>query len=907
MNRTIIFKNAGLWLLLIGSTLGQISEPDADLSSIKEVLIIHHSHLDVGYTHSQEALWQLQKEYIQNALYLLKQTEDWDEQNAPSWTCEVTAPVIRWLETAMPEEVKRFKKYARQGRMAISALEYNTTPLSSSESLVRQLQDIAYLRELTGTPINTVNIHDVTGVPWTAVDLFLDSGIELVIMGINLGFSGSPTPRPGIYQWQGPGGRDIFVMNGEHYSIFDQVANTQSLNLDTMQTGLNKYLKRLKERDYPYDFVYLSATVAPVHYDNGPPNPELPELVRQWNAQGRTPKLRFVTPPQLLERIKQLPPELIVKVRGDWTDFWNLGSASSAYETSVSRTVGNDLAAIDMMHSYNGHDHDHGHPHPHIPEGREKGIKKAWDALNLYNEHTWGASSSIRRPDSETVRDQWFLKAVPIIEAKSMVQYLLRKELQAIANNPWASRKRYGLLVVNPTGQKQNEPLHVSEQWLKNRMLTESHLVNTTRNRESRPLGGLYGPVEMEPYSWKIIPIDAIKPVRRSAVIKISGNAIETPFYRLRFDPATGRVTELFDIINKRQILDGDSPWGFFELVHEQPDPAVDSSRRSYYVRNVQDEIYGKTGWKPNWVAKQQGYQKGSVKCNAFKLDRAAILEITADVKGVRDLRSQIILHDDTSRIDLVSKYVKELVNSPESLYFTFPLQLNKDWQSHFNTAGVPVRLDTDQIPGTSRDWFTVDSYVSVHDGLYGATLYCPDAPMIQVGGFNFALDRKEIPRQENPLLLAWPMNNYWFTNFKANQPGPVTFRYSFELFSGTFNPVETEIKSRAVSSPLLTHPVFEFTNKTQGQFINVAGEGLAVTYIKQARDGQGVIVRLINLTDEPVTGKVELPEMAVKKAWLSNPLDEKKSPLKVTDNAASHTFAPSQLTTIYLLASPMK
>ena len=295
---------------------------------IKEILIMHHSHLDVGFTHLQPVALELQEDYIYQALNMLDNTADFPEQSRPKWTSEVTEPVMRWMENASEKDLARFATYFKQGRIGISALEYNTTPLASSEGLARQLYGAAEIAKRFGVKINTANLHDATGLPWSIVDLFIDGGVEMLTMGINLHLSGTPKPRPAVYRWQSPGGREILVMNGEHYSMFDQWTNDYTNNIDTIQAGLNKYLKNLENLHYPYNFAYLSATCAPSAYDNSPPNFDLPGLVKRWNEEGRQPRLRFVTPQDLLARIKQIPYESIPVVKGDWTDFWNFGSGS---------------------------------------------------------------------------------------------------------------------------------------------------------------------------------------------------------------------------------------------------------------------------------------------------------------------------------------------------------------------------------------------------------------------------------------------------------------------------------------------------------------------------------------------------------------------------------------------------
>ena len=55
--------------------------------------------------------------------------------------------------------------------------------------------------------------------------------------------------------------------------------------------------------------------------------------------------------------------------------------------------------------------------------------------------------------------------------------------------------------------------------------------------------------------------------------------------------------------------------------------------------------------------------------------------------------------------------------------------------------------------------------FAAIWDSQAGVALFASEAPAVQFGGFHFGPPLDALPRPRNPLLLAWPANNYWDTN----------------------------------------------------------------------------------------------------------------------------------------------
>ena len=128
-------------------------------------------------------------------------------------------------------------------------------------------------------------------------------------------------------------------------------------------------------------------------------------------------------------------------------------------------------------------------------------------------------------------------------------------------------------------------------------------------------------------------------------------------------------------------------------------------------------------------------------------------------------------------------------------------------WQCDFETGGATVSLDDEQLPYSSRHYITTQRWIRIADEDRELMVACPDAPLWQVGGYTFGRfgDPDGRVDRERPMLLAWLTNNYWMTNFQADQGGRLRFRFS--LIPGAARPLGEGIRDALTYvRPLAAH-----------------------------------------------------------------------------------------------------
>jgi len=868
---------------------------------IKEILVLHHSHTDIGYTHPQPVVWELHKRFIDQAIDLCEQTADWADPSRLRWTCEVTSTLQYWLRHSPSRQIERFRRLVAAGQMGAGAMFNNLTPLCDAEQLSRMLLPIKEMRDTLGLAMTVAINQDVNGLPWPLTQLLLDAGVEMLLMGINIHSGGFPLTRPLAFRWRGCDGRDLLAFNGEHYDGFEREARLKTPSLQAMADGFKAYFARLDKLNYPHDFVFLTAT-HPTFTDNAGPNPMLVEMVRKWNAEDRQPLIRFVTPEMLLARLKQLPPAALATHGGDWTDYWNFGSASSAVETRLSREARMRLLSAETLMSRQA-----GEPPHRVLEL----MQQAKRHLDIYDEHTWGAWCSICNPDADITLNQWAHKAYNVHQAWSLAEFLEREALQQLSHNPLTGNGVKSVLFYNSAPSPRRACMSVPKSWLDG---TWEHCDNSVyrfnqeRETWSAEQMAVVGPIELPASGCVALRVSQLPVAVAPEGCVLAPGRLESPYYVMEFDAGSGRITGLLDKQLGRQVIDSTSPWPLFGFVQETVDPShigkpYFKGRDAFFPEDWAKLLVNQSCWNPDWQASRKGPVR-LIQCQPFSAPQGVGLVLEWEAPGVENLLQTITLCGHRPVIEFQATFHKTDVRTAEGLYFVFPLALSSTWRAHFDTAGLPVEFDSEQLPGVCRDYVTAGQWVAMHDEVMCVTLACPDAPLVQIGDFSFGKEQKQVLRHNRPLLLSWPVNNYWTTNFRASQPGFMKFRYELSTHP-SFDAATSTVAGLEAACPVEVHPVLAEQMPPALHLIDVSPAGVIPLHLKRSGDGNDLMVLLANVTEKSLEASVRLPGYVIGSVVLSNALEQAGLPLVVGHDEFKVTIKSRSLVNIRI--SPLR
>ncbi|MDQ3602670.1 MAG: hypothetical protein M3385_02265 [Actinomycetota bacterium] len=876
------------------------------------VFLVHHSHLDIGYTDTQGSVLQHHLQYLDSVLDLVSATDDWPEDAKFRWNVEATWPLLHWIKSRPERDRTRFFDRVREGRIEICALPFSMhTEAYSIDELARQLRFADELRERYEVPVETAMQTDVPGATIGLLTSLVDADIRYLSVAHN--YAGRSAPhlvggqeltRP--FYWRAPNGKRLLVWYTDtpHGSAYME-GNLVGLGEDYQATveALPGYLSALAELPYPYrgrgesilgwtgldpssnvtkvpyphDVLHLR--VQGVFSDNASPSITPAGIVREWNEKWAYPQLRMATNNEFFTMAEEKLAEGIETYSGDWTDWWVDGIGSGARHLGFNRRAQADVRTAQTLHTIaNTLTEDGADPRDEIDE--------AYESMALFDEHTWGAANpwmdGLEKRESGAL--QWERKAGFARDAYERSNALVRSGVHRLSHAfGRCGDSLASVTVFNPSRWERTDPVSVfvpeSRTGLQRPLAVVDaatrervpHVVEDQENAQFRVRGRRLSFVARD------VPACGY---RRYNLVEgddgyeepEAGNepCVENEYYRVRFDLARGRVTELLDKTSGLNLIDAEAPFGFNQYVYDRYASAPHFNHLSSRIQATDLALLGERSAGGLAVVTQRSSNPVWDRVTVRLVDeRADIVESTLTLfRGVR-------------RLDITNRIHKVGTPEKESVFFAFPFDVRNPRFRYEITGGIDSP-DAPHVPGSADHMRAIRHWVGLENEEVRLAWATMEAPLVQFG--NIHLPYLPFPETIEPeignpaTVYSWALNNIWDTNFPSRQQGEMEFRYAVASGEAIETPELGMRTAAALTTPLLGILSSSSAGEDlpeRGSFCSVQGTAVDIIALMPSRRGHDLTVMLQSLSSENEEVCVSFGLLRVARAWVGSHLEK--------------------------------
>lgn len=796
--------------------------------TIRQILLLGHTHHDVGYTNSPRLIDRQHAQIVDHVLELAS-AHAGDGPDRFRWTFEVARPVLNYLRTARPEQREQLAALVRDGVVSVTGGYLNMTQLPSTFEFDAAYEQLARIRAL-GIDVRTQQHGDVNGLSWGAVDQMTAAGIDRLVMALNPDHGRAPFRQPSGFWWEGPSGRRVFVWLSTHYGFGEEWGIVDG-DVDRAEQHIQAFVRELEERDdYPW-------TTAIVHAgnDNRWPTALFLDVVRAWNARHPELPMRTATIDEALDELAVETADVqIPTVRGEWADWWSHGHGSTAREVAVYREARSfaraaqsslSLARLSGEGAAPGFDvlgYRRGPVRHRSPDEVSQLLEHVDEQLLLYGEHTWGSWETYSKAHSTFSHSHH--------NAKSGFAYDAFDHARDVAIEGWF---RYvgsvtevedetpaadAVVVVNLTESPRREVVDVE--------VAGTHRVRLLA--EVRAFGA------------------AVLPAPDAVIEETVTGEITIGRYRVVVDPERGGIVSLLDTESGRELVDTGATVPLGALVDER---VVEGS--SHPMITESPKLFHPDHPGPDF-RHEVAVGGGPVRLRRM----GAVTEVSweSSAPGIPAVVTTLVLADDSADIGLDVWLTKPERFEPESVFVAFPFAVD-DPEFLLETAGAVFAAESEQLPDTSKDWYSIQHAVGVA-GTGGGVLWGSfDAPLVQLGGIHTGKWARSLDVGSGQ-VSSWLMNNLHFTNFQARQEITRRFRYRFRPVA-ELDAAEVRRFGRDLLEPLQARHLPSAPRSLPTSPLVV--EPAEALLVELRPHGVDVRVRVRNISDRDVTATVRV------------------------------------------------
>lgn len=810
--------------------------------------LVQHTHTDIGYTRSQMEILAEHLRYIDYALDYCDANDDYPDAAKFRWTCEISWAVSEYLKCRPAEQIARLKQRVKEGRIELATMYLNFDELPDEQTLAASLAPLKQFRE-AGMRAELAMQDDVNGIGWCFSEYFADAGVKYLNMGTHGHRALICFDKPTVFWWQSPSGKKVLAYRAEHYNQ-GNFFGVHTDDFGQFETRVLEYLGQLEAKDYPYDI--CAAQHSGYFTDNAPPSTKSCEMVRRWNEKYEWPKLRTAVATEFIKTVESDYADRIQTIRGAWPDWWTDGFASGAREAAVSRITHSNIIANQAGLSFAkmlGAE---------LPEGMNERIDGINNALLFYDEHTFGYSESVRDPYGLETWEQRSLKQSYAWEAYRYAG-LLGENTMGLLQSFVPKANVPSIAVFNTLNWSYSgiAKVYIDHQILPKekafRIVDEAGHEIPAQAGESRSDGTYWclyvKDVPALGYArYRVEVLDEPRPAVVAAD-KLADKRVENEWYTIDFDPSRGTIHQLYDKALGKPLLSADAEWEMGEFIYEIIDSRhpMEKYTAPQFLRRRPERI------------RFERYEKGPI------WDTYRFRGETVAGREPNNLMVEYRVYNVEKKIEVVYRLRKKAVTDPEAIYIAFPYEVEAG-KIHLDVPGGNIEAGVDQIPGSSNDWYTVQNFATARSERSQVVMGSPEIPLMQFGAINTGrYEAGAVPQSTN--MYSWPMNNYWVTNFNADQMGEL--QWSYFITSSTDNSIGYATRFAWENRiPFLTRVLQADERSTAGfpaaSLLKIVPQNLLLVNMRPVEGERAVMLQLREIDGKPARFEATSDKIAI-------------------------------------------
>lgn len=796
--------------------------------------LVQHTHTDLGYTRPQTEILADHLRYIDFALDYCDQTDHFPDDAKFRWTCEAAWPVQEYLRYRPASQIDRLRRRIEEGRIELTAMFANLSELIDERGCAASLAPIAEMRR-HGLPVESAMQNDVNGIAWIYADLLPEMGVKYLTMGEHGHRALIPFDVPTAFWWESPSGSRLLAWRPDHYNT-GNFWGIHSGNLEAVEPAVFRYLAEVQSNGYEMD--HISVQYGGVFLDNAPPGIKSNELIQAWNKKYVWPRMRSSLGSEMPKWVEQNHANDLQTFRAAWPDWWSDGIASAPREVAAVRKTQNQLASTEAMLSMAALQGTK------VPQHLLDRVARTWEQLVIYGEHTYGAAESVSDPDAENTKVQWAEKSAFAWDAVKEAA-IVQEAAFGLLQQDWPRSEYPTIVVTNTLSWPRTGMVKV---FIDKALLSIGQSFQILENGRSPVAAQLwksghdgnwwaFSVEEMPAFSWRAYTLKVGAAEEAYAAPVDTTGVLETYGYRITVDPKRGGVTSLWSNAHQLEMLDPNSEWAFGQLIHEK------------LANRWQLEQFKLTDFERIGITDLELFPGTD-----GPLWKSIVLrgssEIAPENHGVEiEIRSYKKDH----LLEFRYRIRKRPCTDPESLYAAFSL-MSGDLSPEqigfsYDSAGGMIDPETQHIPRTSSDWQAVGRFTTTNTIGFQFLFSSPEILLNHFGEIQLGKFQPK-SRVDKFSIYPWLFNNYWVTNFLADQSG--------ELFWSQFVAWGEDISPRTgweLQMPMPTR-VLPPNNVAGGELllerkvIDFHGDGVALVSARLMKDGQ-VLLQLRAISED--------------------------------------------------------